>query len=150
MAHGLARGMFIEDVQRWLTEPPEAETVPELPEGFDLDGRREVVWRALEEMEPEPNSFENAALAGLREELGRPEPDHVRRDQLWARIQATMSRMNEFASDAVRLSAAIAPEELVLVDVVQECGSRHRARTEWSNRRHRGHFRGGRTDRSPP
>lgn len=62
----------------------------------------------------------NAALAGLREELGRPEPDHVRRDQLWARIQATMSRMNEFASDAVRLSAAIAPEELVLVDVGQE------------------------------
>lgn len=45
--------MFIEDVQRWLSSPPtaEAEPVPSLPEGFDLDGRWEVVWKALEEME---------------------------------------------------------------------------------------------------
>lgn len=43
--------MFIEDVQRWLTEPPKAETVPALPDGFDIDGRWAVVWGALEEME---------------------------------------------------------------------------------------------------
>jgi signal transduction histidine kinase len=51
--------MFIEDVQRWLTEPPKAETVPALPDGFDIDGRREVVWKALEEMEPEPYSYDS-------------------------------------------------------------------------------------------
>lgn len=43
--------MFIEDVQRWLTEPPKAEAVPALPEGFDIDGRWAVVWGALEELE---------------------------------------------------------------------------------------------------
>lgn len=55
--------MFIEEVQRWLLNPPKAEVdaVPALPEGFDIEGRREFVWRALEEMESKPGEYAERA-----------------------------------------------------------------------------------------
>lgn len=47
--------MFIDEAQRWLTGPVRpAVALPELPKGFDVEGRRAVVWQALEDMEAMP------------------------------------------------------------------------------------------------
>jgi signal transduction histidine kinase len=59
-------------------------------------------------------------LSALWEELGQDQPDHERRQKLRQRIDRSLDRLNEFATEAVKLSAAVAEEEILLSDVVAE------------------------------
>ena len=62
----------------------------------------------------------STALNGLWEELAQPEPTPARRQKLKERITRSVDRLGEFATEAVKLSAAVAEEELRVADVVAE------------------------------
>lgn len=60
------------------------------------------------------------ALDALWEEFGRATPDAARRAQLRERIDRSVDRLQSFAADTVRVSAALAPEPLELLAVARE------------------------------
>lgn len=62
----------------------------------------------------------STALNSLWAELGSDQPDLARRQELRARIDRSMDRLNSFASEAVKLAAAIEPERIELASLVTE------------------------------
>ena len=60
----------------------------------------------------------STALTGLWEELAQPAPTPERRQKLRERIIRSVDRLGEFATEAVKLSAAVAEEELQVAEVV--------------------------------
>lgn len=84
---------FVVDVQEWLRRGPAPERPP-LPEGFDLEGRREAFWRAMEQVDAEHlrevhgrwsrsglfEAFVSEIIFELRRGIGaRWEPDRLER-----------------------------------------------------------------------
>jgi signal transduction histidine kinase len=81
----------------------------------DMNYARSVAHEIRNKMRPL-----STHIRSLWAELGEDQPDFERRQELRSRIDRYMDQLNEFANDAVRLSAAVQVEELVLAEVVSE------------------------------